>query len=94
MRYKFIGQEVLAQIEALPEDVRELVLADLEELVVDPENKRDDWRSTIQAYRDPTYGHTYSVLLVESRFVLVYTVYQDYPKVWLRRLTDYDSLFD
>ncbi len=84
-RYTFIGRDVLEQIESLPADLYEQTLESLEELAVDPENKRNDWQSTVQPYKDARYGHTYSFVPADG-LLLVYTVYQDYPKVWLRRL--------
>ncbi len=90
-RYKLDGENVFAQIDALPEHVRDQVYDDLKELEVDPTNKRGDPRSSITEFKDPRRGHTYAVAVAKGRFLIVYSVLQDYPRVWLREIVDFGA---
>lgn len=91
IRYKLVGKPILDRIAELDGPLRAQVYDDLQELEVDPENNGGDTRSSIMEFKDPAYGHTYSILVGGGRLLIIYTVRQDYPRVWLRTMVDSET---
>lgn len=87
-RFGFVASErVFDQIDDLPRSEQRQLLTDLEALTFDPRGESLT-RPWVAPYKD-NQPHTYTARLGrESRWILLYKVFGDHPKIRLVRLMD------
>ncbi len=87
--YRLHGIDVTEYIATLPDDVKEQIWEDFEQLYIDPTNKLGDPDSAITKDRDRE--HAYSIAVADGRILIFYEVHEESLQVEMWDFADLES---